>query len=113
MPIYGYVQGYLYAVRMLIPGYSFQPVKVGFSTKPMRRKGAYGGGPFPCEWLGVWRGTEQDEIDFHWQFSSRRLSGEWFEPTDEMLALIAEKIALHGNLMAPEMLPVWQSKLAR
>lgn len=110
MPTYGYVYGYLYAVRMLIPGYPFQPVKIGFSTKPLKRKTAYGSGPFPCEWLGIWRGTQQDEIDFHWQFNANRLSGEWFEPSDEMLNLIAEKIEKHGNLVAPEMLPVYQHR---
>ena len=103
---HGYVYGYLYAVKMLIPDYPFQPIKVGFSTKPLKRKGAYGSGPFPCEWLGIWRGTEQDELDFHIQFHARQLAGEWFEPTDEMMRVIAEKIEAHGKAQVKQ-LPTW------
>jgi len=91
---------YLYAVRMLIPGHAFNPVKVGFSTCPERRMRHYDAGPYPCEWLGVWPGTVEDEAAFHFQFKSIRLSGEWFEPNEKFLATINARIQQHREFLA-------------
>jgi hypothetical protein len=86
---------YLYAVRMLIPGHELQPIKVGFSTNPNNRMRHYDAGPYPCEWLGVWQGTIDEEKSFHARFKEIRLTGEWFLPNIEFLAEIQAKIKDH------------------
>lgn len=84
---------YLYAVQMNIPGHPFNPVKVGYSTNPTTRlEKHYGGGPYPVEVLGIWEGTKDDERDFHRRYKERRLAGEWFHPTDEMLDEVWQKL---------------------
>lgn len=90
------VKSFLYAVRMLIPGVEVQPVKVGFSTSPDKRRLSYNSGPYPCEWLGVWPGNLQDELEFHMRFyelnRQKGLIGEWFLPNAEFLRTINKKI---------------------
>jgi hypothetical protein len=88
------VKTFLYAVRMLIPGVEIQPVKVGFSSCPSKRRLAYNSGPYPCEWLGVWPGTLQDELNFHIQFYelNQGMAGEWFTPNQEFMDEVNKKI---------------------
>lgn len=90
---------YLYAVRMLIPGHPVQPVKIGFSANPNSRMHHYGAGPYPCEWLGVWLGTMEDESALHVQFRKIRLAGEWFAPNQEFLSVIQTKIREHQEFL--------------
>lgn len=92
---------YLYAVRMLIPNQEQQPIKVGFSTVPLKRKMVYGSGPYKCEWLGYWPGTMRDELAFHMRFMelNKGLAGEWFLPNDEFMHVITRKIAAYKKTL--------------
>jgi len=89
------VKTFLYAVRMLIPNQDPQPIKVGFSSRPDKRRLAYNSGPYPCEWMGVWPGTLQDELDFHCQFYklNEGMTGEWFLPNQEFIDVVNQKIS--------------------
>ena len=91
---------YLYAVRMLIPDHDPQPIKVGYSTSPDKRKLTYNSGPYPCEWLGVWLCySTKDEFEFHMRFAHLMLTGEWFKPDAEFLLAIQEKINAHNAMI--------------
>lgn len=91
------VKSFLYAVRMCIPGMNPQPVKIGFSTRPEKRRAAYASGPFPCEWLGVWPGTVDHEHAIHRRYAhlAEGLCGEWFIPDEELSNYIATQIAAY------------------
>lgn len=93
--------GYLYAVKMLIPNANPQPIKIGFTTVPAKRKWFYGSGPYPCEWLGIWPGSMQDELTLHLRFIElhKGLAGEWFLPNDEFMRVINQKIASHKKAL--------------
>ena len=91
---------YLYAVRMLIPNQDPQPIKIGYSTTPDRRRLAYNSGPYPCEWLGTWICySTKDELDFHMRFAHLNLTGEWFKPDAEFLSAITQKIEAHNQMV--------------
>ncbi len=45
--------------------------------------------PVPLKLLSTIPGTMEDEKDLHRRFASARVCGEWFKPTNELLALIA------------------------
>lgn len=85
---------YLYGVRMLIPKYEFNPVKVGFTTNGQLRALSYLSGPFPVEWLGEWpaKNGKMDEAVIHERFSEDRLTGEWFLPNPDLLELIDRNV---------------------
>lgn len=91
------IASFLYAVRMLVPAMSPQPLKIGFSTRPDQRKQSYVSGPFPCEWLGVWPGTIHEEQALHRRYAhlAEGLCGEWFLPDDEMLEYVSARIAAY------------------
>lgn len=96
-----YCKPHLYAVRMLIPGCPFDPIKVGFTYDPKGRRASYNSGPFPVEWIGHWRGTEADEKGFHARYRHMRLEGEWFEPSVEMLDEINRSLGIDYPRRAP------------
>lgn len=87
-------RGHIYAVRMCIPNYEHCPIKIGFSADmETRRQSLMARGPFPVEWLGSWsarsgRLSEQSIHNYFWKY---RLTGEWFEPSEELLAFIEEQ----------------------
>lgn len=90
------VKTFLYAVRMLIPNHDPQPIKIGFSSSPDKRRLSYNSGPYPCEWLGVWPGTSYDELQFHSEFHelnrAKGLIGEWFLPDKRFMRTVNKKI---------------------
>lgn len=87
------MNGWLYAVQMVIPDY-LNPIKIGFATNVQNRMAAYSCGPFPVQQLGSWRGTLQDERAVHKQFANHRLTGEWFYPAEELLLLVQVKTGI-------------------
>ena len=98
-------QTFLYAVRMLVPHQDPQPIKVGFSTNPNNRMRHYDCGPYPCEWLGVWPGTIDDEREFHAKFRGIRLTGEWFAPSEEFLNAVKSNIRKYEeSLVSPALI---------
>jgi Meiotically Up-regulated Gene 113 (MUG113) protein len=102
---------YLYAVKMLIPNLDAQPIKVGFSTNPNNRMRHYDSGPYPCEWLGVWPGTIDDERAFHAKFKEIRLTGEWFAPNEEFLKSIKENIKRHQEELSGPAFMAYRERL--
>lgn len=84
---------YLYAVQMQIPGYAFQPIKLGFSCQPGRRVKEFIHSPFPCLLLGHWPAPNgrADESDLHRKFKEHRLNGEWFYPAIELREFLLTK----------------------
>lgn len=104
---------YLYAVQMLIPGHPFHPVKVGFSADPDTRLSKhYSGGPYPVEILGVWEGALEDEKRFHKRYKAHRLQGEWFNPTQELMAEIQSCIDAADPYEFDPSDPDWENNLS-
>jgi hypothetical protein len=69
------------------------PVKIGFTARQTmkdRLRGLQNGSPLPLCILATVRADKSIERALHSWFSSARLHGEWFTPTDEILALIEE-----------------------
>jgi Meiotically up-regulated gene 113 len=65
-------------------------VKIGFTNKsdPEERVRELGTGcPYPLQLIGAMVGDEGVESTLHSRFASSRMNGEWFEPTDELVAL--------------------------
>jgi hypothetical protein len=69
-------------------------IKIGFTTNLRQRSRNY---PPGSELLAVEPATAYTERDRHQQFQRDRVRGrEWFEPSDELEAHIAELAELHG-----------------
>lgn len=87
--------GWVYAARMCIPNYENCPIKIGYTQRPeARQKTLSACGPFPVEWLGQWRAVSGrfSEIALHERFWRHRLTGEWFFPDPEILAVVEKAI---------------------
>jgi len=54
--------------------------------------------------LASMRGTREDEEALHARFANSRVRGEWFEPTDELVAFCLS-MAASGNAIPAEELP--------
>ncbi len=68
------------------------PIKIGWSSDVKRRLAALNSAhPYELTILGTIRGSVRDERRLHHRFSSGRLQGEWFEPSEELLAFIKDK----------------------
>jgi len=66
-------------------------IKIGKAASIRSRlAGLRGSSPVPLKLLGVIPGQEH-EAALHLRFSSARRHGEWFEPTPELVALIASE----------------------
>jgi hypothetical protein len=77
--------------------YFIQPVgggliKIGIASNVASRlSGLQTGSPVELHVIAVIRGVEQStEAELHLRFAAARRHGEWFEPTPELLAYIAE-----------------------
>lgn len=69
------------------------PIKIGYTRDDLysRLKRLQTGNPLPLKVLAIIDGaTTRTEISLHSRFSSCRLNGEWFAPTDELLKFIHE-----------------------
>lgn len=78
---------YLYFVRSTIGG----PVKIGVSKYPKTRLAQMQAVcPFPLEIIALIEAGFTKEREYHQAFAGVRLHGEWFEATDEILALADE-----------------------
>jgi hypothetical protein len=65
------------------------PIKIGKATDVNRRfYQLQQRHPEPLKILGIVDGYTQEELDFHRQFASFRLHGEWFEPSPELTDFI-------------------------
>jgi len=67
------------------------PIKIGCSYSPdQRRKTLEFWSPFPLEILAEWQGGAVVERQFHAMFSASHRHHEWFDVTDELLAVISQ-----------------------
>jgi hypothetical protein len=85
------ITGVVYFLTAEAPGF---PVKIGFTSKPsqMRSKSVQTGCPYRIVVLGTFPGGYRDENKLHRQFASQRLEGEWFARSDDLMALIKERV---------------------
>ncbi len=67
------------------------PVKIGYSGDPAKRLVLFQiGSPVLLAIWAVMPGQPADERRLHEEFAAFRLWGEWFQPADPILALMAE-----------------------
>lgn len=67
------------------------PVKIGLADDPYRRLVALQcASPFELRLLGGFEGGRGEELKLHKMFAHARIRGEWFEPTEELLAFVLE-----------------------
>src|SRR5438067_407003 len=81
------------------------PIKIGLSRRPVKRlKSLQIGRHDELQIVAQAQGTLADERGLHSKFAKYRLQGEWFEPCEELMALIDEL-----NRSRPELqcLPGW------
>jgi transcriptional regulator with XRE-family HTH domain len=80
----------LYFVRRESDG----AIKIGLSRNPKARLGNLRvATPDRLSLLGTVDGDYARERELHKRFADSRIAGEWFEPTDELLALINDEAA--------------------
>jgi hypothetical protein len=78
---------YGYAVQGVFGG----PIKIGRSVTPERRiVGLQIGSPVELEFIATWDERTQTEAAIHATFDAERIRGEWFRPTQRILAWLRE-----------------------
>jgi hypothetical protein len=79
----------VYFIRSMSP---VGEIKIGYSNNPQGRlQLLQTGNPYPLEVLATIPGEgRRKERELHERFATSRLSGEWFEPTADLLAYIEE-----------------------
>jgi hypothetical protein len=93
---------WVYFVRAGVRG----PIKIGHAKDPISRlRGLQTASPYPLTLLGTVRGGEPIEKKLHEHLAADRLLGEWFQPTEHVLALVnglllAEAMRLKGAAVA-------------
>lgn len=66
------------------------PIKIGIAADPKRRlEGLQTGNPQPLRLLGFFAGGRAAERLLHDRFRTDHIRGEWFAPSEELLALVA------------------------
>lgn len=65
------------------------PVKIGIAKHPHERLlTLQTASPIRLRGIAVWWGSSEEEKMWHEVFKDQRLEGEWFKPTEELLALM-------------------------
>lgn len=78
----------IYFIRSAIGG----PIKIGYSKNHTKRiQTIQAMSPFKLGFIATMKGTRELEAELHSRFSSARLHGEWFEPTDELLEFVKRR----------------------
>lgn len=76
---------YVYAIQAGEDG----PVKIGTALRPWERLATLQtANPVRLRGVAVWWGSQREERVVHELFADRRLEGEWFKPTDDLLWLV-------------------------
>lgn len=88
--------GHIYFLQVGADG----PIKIGFTTSDVKRRvrAHQTGSPYILRWVGVCVGTRSDERDAHLLLQNSSLRGEWFYPTEEVLAFVRQR--------SPEFIPL-------
>lgn len=87
-------RGYIYALRMEIPGTEHRPIKIGFSLSIEERCNNLAvGSPFPLTVIAFWETSRGmwEEQELHKMLEADRMQGEWFKPTPRLLAVLVER----------------------
>ena len=96
------------------------PIKVGWSGFPeLRLETLQTGSPFELRLLASYRASYKEEVVVHNKLLSSRLRGEWYLPSEEVLAEVAKHTsrgtpaAAHRSTLAPEVrkVPGWMRKV--
>jgi hypothetical protein len=67
------------------------PVKIGFANNPYERvAGLQTGHPEVLRLRAIMPGSAADEAALHQRFSGTRIRGEWFEPCQSIMEIIAQ-----------------------
>jgi len=76
------------------------PIKIGFTSRSVqeRIRGARQSSPHDLTFLGSFPGTPVDERAAQKQLAGSQLRGEWFHPTDDVVAFIADKTRAASSL---------------
>ncbi len=70
------------------------PIKIGITSDLENRlAGLKTSCPYPLSVIGTVQGTRSDERLLHLCLTCSRMTGEWFEPTPKVLALIKDAMA--------------------
>jgi DNA-binding XRE family transcriptional regulator len=78
------VTGFIYAIEC------GGRIKIGYSTNPKLRLAKIASdSPFPCNFIGQWPGTLEDEGAIHARFEAVRCYREWFAATDELRSFLS------------------------
>lgn len=65
------------------------PIKIGYAANPQKRLNQIQNmSPVPIRMIAAVEGDRRLEFDIHRRFSSQRLYGEWFEPTETLFNFI-------------------------
>jgi hypothetical protein len=76
---------YVYAIQAGESG----PVKIGIAKSPRERLSTLQTAHYEhLHGIAIWRGGRDQEKLLHETFADSRLIGEWFNPTEELLALV-------------------------
>lgn len=69
------------------------PIKIGFTKSDVkcRIRAIQVGSPHILRWIGVYAGTRADELNAHRLLRNSSLRGEWFYPTQEVLAFVRQQ----------------------
>lgn len=69
------------------------PIKIGCTKLDVRNRvrALQAGSPHILRWIGTFLGTRDDEKLAHQLLKNSSVRGEWFYPTAEVLAFIAQK----------------------
>lgn len=83
------------------------PIKIGHSGNPKARLAALKtASDQPLRMIGVMDGGKEAERELHLRFADARLEGEWFSPTEEIVAL-ARSFSVAGPV-SNDGIPDWE-----
>lgn len=93
--------GVIYFIQIDMPD---GPVKVGFTKTSVRKRvlELQQMAPYRLKWIGYFEGHYTEERKAHRHLHTDRIRGEWFRPTADVLAFVAEKCPNFVPLFADE-----------
>ena len=66
-------------------------IKIGFSTSPKKRKSTLHSAHYEeLEFMGIMRGSLDDEAEIKERFSKSNIRGEWYRPSSEVMDFVKE-----------------------
>lgn len=85
------------------------PIKIGHSGNPKARLAALKtASDQPLRMIGVMDGDKPDERRLHLRFADARLEGEWFSPTEELVAYALSVGGVSESPVSADERPDWE-----